>query len=110
MLETPAGVVGVEYRQEGRFVEQVRLFNVPAYLHAADIALPGLDALPGLGAVMIDVAYGGNYYAIVTPQPGWPGLDSGDCAGPHRLEPGRCARQHRRRWRRCTPRIPASAT
>ena len=71
-LETPAGVVGVEYRQEGGFIEQVRLFNVPSYLHAADVTLD----VPGLGALTVDVAYGGNYYAIVTPQPGWPGLDA----------------------------------
>jgi proline racemase len=70
-LETPAGVVGVEYRQEGRFVEEVRLFNVPAYLHAAGVQLD----VPGLGPLTVDVAYGGNYYAIVEPQPGWPGLD-----------------------------------
>jgi proline racemase len=70
-LETPAGVVGVEYVQDGRFVEQVRLFNVPAYLHAAGVRLD----VPGLGGLTVDVAYGGNYYAIVEPQPGWPGLD-----------------------------------
>jgi 4-hydroxyproline epimerase len=70
-LETPAGVVGVEYVQDGRFVEQVRLFNVPAYLHATGVRLD----VPGLGGLTVDVAYGGNYYAIVEPQPGWPGLD-----------------------------------
>jgi 4-hydroxyproline epimerase len=70
-LETPAGVVGVEYRQDGRYVEEVRLFNVPAYLHAAGVKLD----VPGLGPLTVDVAYGGNYYAIVEPQPGWPGLD-----------------------------------
>ena len=71
-LETPAGRVDVEYRQNGRFVDQVRLFNVPAYLHAAGVALE----VPGLGSLTVDVAYGGNYYAIVEPQPGWPGLDN----------------------------------
>ena len=34
-LETPAGRVDVTYRQEGRFVEEVRLTNVPAFLHSA---------------------------------------------------------------------------
>src|ERR1700712_5171035 len=38
-LETPAGIVRVEYKQEGRYVEEVRLFNVPAYLHARDVAI-----------------------------------------------------------------------
>ena len=63
-LDTPAGVVAAEYRQEGRFVEEVRLTNVPAYLHAE-----GLSAeVPGLGQITVDVAYGGNFYAIVDPQ------------------------------------------
>ena len=63
-LDTPAGLVVAEYRQEGRFVEEVRLTNVPAYLHAS-----GLSAhVEGLGEVSVDVAYGGNFYAIVEPQ------------------------------------------
>mgnify|MGYP001211805894 FL=1 len=63
-LDTPAGRVDVTYRQEGRFVEEVRLTNVPAFLHAE-----GLTAeVEGLGEVVVDVAYGGNFYAIVEPQ------------------------------------------
>jgi 4-hydroxyproline epimerase len=63
-LDTPAGLVTVEYRQEGRFVEEVRLTNVPAFLHSE-----GLTAeVEGLGEVTVDVAFGGNFYAIVEPQ------------------------------------------
>lgn len=63
-IETPAGKVDVAYRQEGRFVEEVRLTNVPSYLHAE-----GLTAeVEGLGEIVVDVAYGGNFYAIVEPQ------------------------------------------
>ncbi|UOA34233.1 putative 4-hydroxyproline 2-epimerase (plasmid) [Sulfitobacter sp. DSM 110093] len=63
-LETPAGRVDVTYRQEGRFVEEARLTNVPAFLHSE-----GLTAeVDGLGEVVVDVAYGGNFYAIVEPQ------------------------------------------
>ncbi len=63
-IETPAGKVDIAYRQEGRFVEEVRLTNVPAFLHAE-----GLTAeVPGLGELVVDVAYGGNFYAIVEPQ------------------------------------------
>lgn len=63
-LDTPAGVVVAEYRQEGRFVEEVRLTNVPAFLHSE-----GLTAqVEGLGEIAVDVAYGGNFYAIVEPQ------------------------------------------
>ncbi|WP_116652229.1 4-hydroxyproline epimerase [Pelagibacterium sediminicola] len=64
-LDTPAGLVVAEYRQEGEYVEEVRLTNVPAFLHSE-----GLTAhVEGLGDVTVDVAYGGNFYAIVDPQP-----------------------------------------
>ena len=33
-IETPAGKVDITYRQEGRFVEEVRLTNVASFLHA----------------------------------------------------------------------------
>ncbi len=66
-LDTPAGLVVAEYRQEGQYVEEVRLTNVPAFLHSE-----GLSAhVEGLGEVVVDVAYGGNFYAIVDPQPGF---------------------------------------
>jgi len=63
-LDTPAGLVLAEYRQEGEYVEEVRITNVPSFLYAE-----GLTAdVPGLGEIMVDVAYGGNFYAIVEPQ------------------------------------------
>ena len=63
-VDAPAGRVDIEYRQEGRFVEEVRLKNVASYLHAE-----GLTAgVEGLGEIVVDVAYGGNFYAIVGPQ------------------------------------------
>ncbi|EIZ83916.1 hydroxyproline-2-epimerase [Methylobacterium sp. GXF4] len=63
-IDAPAGRVEVTYRQEGRFVEEVRLRNVPAFLHAE-----GLTAqVEGFGEIVVDVAYGGNFYAIVEPQ------------------------------------------
>ena len=66
-LDTPAGPVDITYRQEGRFVEEVRLTNVPAFLYAE-----GLSAeVPGLGRLTVDIAYGGNFYAIVDPQEGF---------------------------------------
>ncbi|WP_322896047.1 MULTISPECIES: 4-hydroxyproline epimerase [unclassified Yoonia] len=64
-IDTPAGKVDITYRQEGRFVEEVRLTNVPGFLFAE-----GLTAqVEGLGEITVDVAYGGNFYAIVDPQP-----------------------------------------
>jgi 4-hydroxyproline epimerase len=63
-IEAPAGKVDIAYRQEGRFVEEVRLTNVASFLHAE-----GLTAeVEGLGEIVVDVAYGGNFYAIVEPQ------------------------------------------
>ena len=64
MLDTPAGPVRAEIERNGRYVESVRLFNVPSYLHAAGVTV---DCL-GLGEITVDIAYGGNYYAIVEPQ------------------------------------------
>lgn len=71
-LEVPAGRVDVTYRRRGRFVEEVRLFNIPSYLHADAVAV----YVPGIGELVVDVAYGGNFYAIVEPQRNWPGLDT----------------------------------
>lgn len=63
-LDTPAGLVVATYKQEGRFVEEVRLTNVASFLYEE-----GLTAeVEGLGEVKVDVAYGGNFYAIVDPQ------------------------------------------
>ncbi|HEY8595918.1 MAG TPA: 4-hydroxyproline epimerase [Devosiaceae bacterium] len=64
-LDTPAGLVTATYRQQGEYVEEVRITNVPSFLYAQ-----GLEAdIPELGRVVVDVAYGGNFYAIVDPQP-----------------------------------------
>lgn len=63
-LDTPAGLVTARYRQEGAHVEEVRITNVASFLHAEGLALD----CPGLGALRVDVAYGGNFYAIVDPQ------------------------------------------
>ncbi|ODT44013.1 MAG: hydroxyproline-2-epimerase [Nitrospira sp. SCN 59-13] len=70
-LETPAGRVDIAYDKPGEFVESVRMFNVPSYLHAADVEVD----VPGVGLLTVDIAYGGNYYAVVEPQRNWRGLD-----------------------------------
>lgn len=63
-LDTPAGLVVAEYRQEGQYVEEVRITNVPSFLYAEGLEVE----CPDLGRLMVDVAYGGNFYAIVEPQ------------------------------------------
>lgn len=69
-IEVPAGKVNVEYRMNEGRVESVRLFNVPSFLQAADVEVE----VPGLGSLTVDIAYGGNFYAVVEPQANWPGL------------------------------------
>ena len=64
MLDTPAGPVRADYTMAGEYVEEVRLTNIASYLHAQ-----GWDVdCPDLGPLKVDVAYGGNFYAIVEPQ------------------------------------------
>jgi 4-hydroxyproline epimerase len=70
-MEAPAGLVLIEYKQEGAKVTSVKLTNVPAYLAAENLTVE----CPDLGTLTIDVAYGGNYYAIVDPQPNFEGLE-----------------------------------
>ncbi|HWK43547.1 MAG TPA: 4-hydroxyproline epimerase [Stellaceae bacterium] len=71
-LDTPAGRVLAEYRRDGRFIDQVRLFNVPSYLAASDVRID----VPGLGELVLDIAYGGNFYAIIEKQPNFGGLET----------------------------------
>ena len=70
-LETPAGLVKVSYVQEGNKVKSVTLTNVPSYLHAETLEVN----CPELGTLMVDVAYGGNYYAIIDPQENFKGIE-----------------------------------
>ncbi|MHA6685808.1 4-hydroxyproline epimerase [Mesorhizobium sp. A556] len=63
-LDTPAGLVRAQYKQVGDYVEEVRITNVPSFLHAEGLTVE----CPQLGEIKVDVAYGGNFYAIVEPQ------------------------------------------
>jgi 4-hydroxyproline epimerase len=69
-LETPAGLVRVQYRQEGDRVRSVKLTNVPSYLDSEGLQVD----CPELGDLQVDVAYGGNFYAIVDPQENFRGI------------------------------------
>lgn len=63
-IDTPAGRVVATYEQNGPYVDSVRITNVASFLHSR-----GLTAhVEGLGELKVDVAYGGNFYAIVDPQ------------------------------------------
>jgi 4-hydroxyproline epimerase len=63
-LETPAGLVLIDYKQEGRKVKSVKLTNVKSFLYAEALEVE----CPDLGAIKVDVAYGGNFYGIIDPQ------------------------------------------
>ena len=82
-IEAPAGKVEIEYTQTGNLIDQVRLFNVPAYLHARDVTIE----VPTLGPLTVDLSYGGNYYVIIEPQENWAGLDTMPVAEIMRLSP-----------------------
>jgi 4-hydroxyproline epimerase len=70
-LEVPAGHVKAEYQQEGKKVKSVKITNIASYLDTEGIAVE----CPELGPLRVDVAYGGNFYAIVDPQPNFPGME-----------------------------------
>lgn len=70
-LEVPAGLVRAEYRQQGTKVTSVKITNIKSYLAAENLTVH----CPDLGELTVDVAYGGNFYAIVDPQPNFPGLE-----------------------------------
>lgn len=69
-LETPAGLVKVTYKQEGERVSSVRLVNIESFLEAENLEVE----CPDLGKITVDVAYGGNYYAIVEKQKNFTGI------------------------------------
>lgn len=71
-LETPAGLVTVTYKMEGKKVKWVRLTNIPSFLHSTGLAVE----CPDLGELTVDVAYGGNFYAIVDPQENFSGIEN----------------------------------
>ena len=71
-LETPAGLVTIEYQQTGNKVESVKLTNVPSYLAAENLQVE----CPELGVLTFDVAYGGNFYAIIDAQENFAGLEN----------------------------------
>ncbi|WP_437880658.1 4-hydroxyproline epimerase [Pseudomonas sp. LRF_L74] len=71
-IETPAGRVDIRYTEQDGKVTGVQMHNVASYLHAPDVVVE----VPGIGSLSVDIAYGGNYYAVVEPQANWSGLDN----------------------------------
>jgi 4-hydroxyproline epimerase len=63
-LDTPAGIVEAHYEKKGDHVDRVRIVNVPSFLLGRAYPVE----VEGLGELTVDIAYGGNFYAIVEPQ------------------------------------------
>jgi proline racemase len=61
VLETAAGLVRVKAACRDGRCERVTLTGVPSFVEALDVKLD----VPGIGEVMVDVAYGGCYYVLV---------------------------------------------
>jgi 4-hydroxyproline epimerase len=70
-MEAPAGLIEIDYQETKGRVDWVRLTNVPSYLAAERLSVDIHD----LGTLTFDVAYGGNFYAIVDPQENFKGLE-----------------------------------
>jgi 4-hydroxyproline epimerase len=71
IAEVPAGLIQLEYEMQDGRVRWVRITNVPAYLAMEGVGIE----VPDFGALSVDIAYGGNFYAIVEPQGAYTGLD-----------------------------------
>jgi proline racemase len=60
-LDTPAGLVEARVAVRDGRARSVTIRNVPSFLHERDAAVE----LPGRGRVGYDMAFGGNFYALV---------------------------------------------
>lgn len=60
-LDTPAGLVTARVHVSGGHATAVTIRNVPSFVQALDQQV----SVPGIGTVPYDLAFGGNFYAIV---------------------------------------------
>jgi len=82
-IEVPAGIVEARYSVADGFVDSVTIRNVPSYLAASALEVE----CPGIGTLKADVAYGGNFYAIIDPQEDFRSLDQLSAGEIVRLSP-----------------------
>ncbi len=61
VLDTPSGLVRAKVAVKDGKAESVTIRNVPSFLYKADVELD----VPGVGRLQVDIAYGGNFYAIL---------------------------------------------
>lgn len=60
-IDTPAGLVRASVQVSDGHARSVTIENVPSYLHLQDAEV----AVDGLGPLTLDLAWGGNFYAIL---------------------------------------------
>ncbi|MDQ8755494.1 proline racemase family protein [Sphingosinicella sp. LHD-64] len=60
-IELPCGLVEIRCAVENGIVHRTAFISVPAFLSRRDVAI----AVPGLGPVRFDLAYGGAFYAVL---------------------------------------------
>ena len=82
-FDAPAGVVEASYKKDKDRVSSVRITNVASYLAAENIYVD----LPEIGHLKMDVAYGGNFYAIVDSQENFRDLEDLSPGDIQRLSP-----------------------
>lgn len=70
-IETPAGLVIAYYEQKDKRVTAVRFVNVESFVTHTDVVINS----PELGELSMDIAYGGNFYAIIDPQKNFSGVE-----------------------------------
>jgi 4-hydroxyproline epimerase len=71
-LETPAGLIMIEYKMQGEKVKSVKFTNVASFLAAENIEV----VCPDLETLYVYVSYGGNFYAIVDVQENFKGIEN----------------------------------
>ncbi|AET92704.1 proline racemase [Burkholderia sp. YI23] len=71
VVDVPAGQLTAIYETDGDRVKMVRFTNVPSFLLHRDVEVNH----PVFGKLVLDIAYGGNFYPIVEVQPNFPGCE-----------------------------------
>ena len=69
--DVPAGKIELEYAQDGARVRSMKIRNVASYLAQEGVCID----VPDFGPLTLDIAYGGNFYAIIEPQGAYKSLD-----------------------------------
>ncbi len=70
-METPAGLVLAYYTEKENKVTSVKLINIPSFLAAEGLKIESET----LGELLVDISYGGNFYAIIDMQKNFTGID-----------------------------------